>query len=631
VSTLASHLIASFDLEADATNSVSGGQDATLVNSPSFVTANVGNGMDCDATAQSGAVIANADADDWQFGTNHRTVEVWCRPATLPTSGNGAAVVWMGSTGAADTGWHIIYNNSGGTGQFIARLSSGSVLYTATASGYPADGTDYHVVASYYRNGNLGLWVNNVLAATVSISAASAVDIQSDDDVRFGTRHGSQAYLDGIIDVVRLWDFNMSSDGDVVDWLYNGGEGRSHADVAAFNGPWVRSRWQSTQEANTTSLSSTVAIMKSGDLVIHHVTTDGDTASTLAISQADFAELFAPVVENPGSNPVTLGAWYEVIDADDKYTSLTATWTGNERASTVTLVIANPGAIEDIETIDNTTNSTPAGPTTTVTSPGLVIYGVGHDQNTALSSAPSNVLVIGNSNVASTAGTRTVIGRNRPTSAGTFGPGTWTLGGSFNSITFGYHVQGVASGDLEVSGAITQGGQTFSGSAEVVVQAAGSLTQGGATLSGAVDVIVQASGALTQGAATLSASAEALVQLSGALTQGAATISGTIGTPTLSVSGSLTQGGQTLAGTAEALVQASGSLTQGGQVLTGSVSVRLSVSGSLTQGGAVISGSLADPNNQIADIELSAAPLVGIALSATTAFNITLSASPDVS
>jgi hypothetical protein len=187
------------------------------------------------------------------------------------------------------------------------------------------------------------------------------------------------------------------------------------------------------------------------------------------------------------------------------------------------------------------------------------------------------------------------------------------------------------SGDLEVSGAITQGGQTFSGSAEVVVQAAGSLTQGGATLSGAVDVIVQASGALTQGAATLSASAEALVQLSGALTQGAATIAGTIGTPTLSVSGSLTQGGQMLAGTAEALVQASGSLTQGGQVLTGSVSVRVSVSGSLTQGGAVITGSLADPNNQIADIELSAAPLVGIALSATTAFNITLSASPDVS
>jgi hypothetical protein len=285
-----------------------------------------------------------------------------------------------------------------------------------------------------------------VLATSTSISAASAVDIQSDDDVKFGGQHGSQQYFNGIIDEVRLWDLNLSSDGDVINWLYNGGAGRTYADIAAFNGPWVRSRWTGSQETNTTSHSPAVGLMKSGDLVIHHTTTDGNTASTLAISEVGFAELFAPTVVNPASNPATLGAWYEVIDSDDKYTSLTTTWTGSERASSVTLVISNPGSIEDIEAITNITDSTPDGPTTTVTSPGLVIYGVGHDQNTAISAAPSGVLVLGNANVATTAGTRTAVGRNRPSSAGTFGPGTWTLGGGFNSVTFGYHVQAVSAG-----------------------------------------------------------------------------------------------------------------------------------------------------------------------------------------
>ena len=464
MSLLSSHLLASFDFQSDATDST-GGQNGTLVNSPTFVTANVGNGMDCDVTAQSHAVIAHADAATWEFGTNHRTVEVWCRPASLPTSGNGASLVRMGSSSSSDVGWHVIYNNNAGTGQFIARLADGTTLYTATASGYPADGSDYHVVASYNRTGSLFLFVNGVNVASTSISAASAVDINSDDDVRFGGLH--QVYYDGIVDQVRLWDFNISSDGDLANWLYNGGDGRDHAAILAFKGPWVRSRWTAVQASNTTNLASPVGFMKNGDLVIHHITTDGDTSASIAITEAGFSELLTPQVVSIGSNPATLGIWSEVIDSDDKYSTINATWTGNERATSVTIVVSNAGVIEDVDTEPTSSgDTTPPGPTITVTNPGITIYGVGKDQEAAITSPPTGVLVIGDQGGGTSASTRTIVGRNRPTASGTFGPLDWTFVGGNNTIAFGYHIQSIlnilpssiSSGEAFGTSVITQGG-----------------------------------------------------------------------------------------------------------------------------------------------------------------------------
>lgn len=148
-----------------------------------------------------------------------------------------------------------------------------------------------------------------------------------------------------------------------------------------------------------------------------------------------------------------------------------------------------------------------------------------------------------------------------------------------------------ASTGTNVSGSITQGGQTFSASTEVQVSISGALTQGGQVLAGEVDTGTFISGSLTQGGQTLSGDIESLVVLSGTLTQGGQSVSGAAGVE-VSVSGTLTQGGQVLSGDVSLASVVSGSLTQGGQSVSGTVELDVSVSGSLVQGGQSLSGTV---------------------------------------
>jgi hypothetical protein len=436
VSTLASHLIAHWDLTTDETDAV-GSLDLTEEGTVTYGA----NGAELGGGANF-LKIPVASAGALQLGTDSQSCVFTFEVDTLPASQTQLVSFGGNWISGLDDGWGVHLNSSG---QLLFRFSDGSSWAGFSGSGTISTATPYTVCISMYRAGSMFGFVNGAQVGSASISTYSATSLTATRDFEIGGDYTGGQYFDGRIKYVSIFNINLSSDADAINLLYNGGTPWGYSDITAFNGPWVRSRWAGSQETNTTSHSPVVGLMKSGDMVIHHTTTDGNTASTLAISEVGFAELFAPTVVNPASNPATLGAWYEVIDSDDKYTSLTTTWTGSERASSVTLVISNPGSIEDIEAITNATDSTPDGPTTTVTTPGLVIYGVGHDQNTAISAAPSGVLVLGNANVATTAGTRTAVGRNRPSSAGTFGPGTWTLGGGFNSVTFGYHVQGVST------------------------------------------------------------------------------------------------------------------------------------------------------------------------------------------
>lgn len=153
------------------------------------------------------------------------------------------------------------------------------------------------------------------------------------------------------------------------------------------------------------------------------------------------------------------------------------------------------------------------------------------------------------------------------------------------------YLNGAGSGVTEVSGSITQGGQTFSAGAEVEVSVSGTLTQGGQVLSGEVDTGAFISGTLTQGAQTLSGSVDSLVTLSGTLTQGGQSLIG-VAEVEISISGTLTQGGQSLSGTvvADEDASVSGSVTQGGQTFAGNVEAYIELSGGLVQGGQVLSG-----------------------------------------
>ena len=127
------------------------------------------------------------------------------------------------------------------------------------------------------------------------------------------------------------------------------------------------------------------------------------------------------------------------------------------------------------------------------------------------------------------------------------------------------------------------------------VTVSGSVTDGAETLSGSISVIVDVTGALTDGGESLSGSVSVVVDVSGGLTDAGETLSGVLST-SQAFSGSLTDSPETLSGVVSVVVDALGALADGGEVLSGSVSVTVTASGGLTDGGEVLSGALSDPN-----------------------------------
>lgn len=612
----------------DATDSHSGGHDFTEVGSPSYVTGKVGNAVqtDSDSGSETYLNIAVADADFAQMGTGSKSVMCWFKVNTLPST-NTAAIIHFGATSASDPGYHITVSS---TGQLLVRLCDGTTLDSLILSAGITTGTWYHLCVVMDRLNRIRVWLDNVQIGVQALGVSTSADIQATHDFQVGGRYNAN---DGAIDIDELVLYS----GCMPGWMRGKHfeELWTYADFVAHTGPFVSQEHITEQESNTNNATVAVSDLVADQVALVMLSTDGNaTGASLTAWDSAWTNIIDAVAPNPGTTFTRFRVWHHTVSSTDvsTETQVAATWTNNEKATLVVQLwdnCAGVNAFNESSQATSGTSWTEDGVTTDVDGCEILV-GISIDGGPTVTAYDAG-LTFNDYQVTNASGHQGLWwGSESQATAGATGTYAFTISGTTHCVPFSVAMEPAAGGAGSVSGSVTQGGQTFSGTAEVLVQASGTLTQGGQTLAGTAEVLVQASGSLTQGASTLSSTAEVLVQVNGSLTQGGQVLSGTIGTPQIDVSGALTQGAATLSGSAEVLVQASGALTQGGQTIAGTVAVVVNLSGSLTQGGQTLSGTLADPNNSVRDIELSAAPLNGFTLSAAPLVQITITATPYV-
>lgn len=368
-------LVSYYALE-DETEETGTGQDLTLSGSPSFTTGKISNAIDCDPTGSKHAELANANAGDFQVGNGNKAISVWCRPDSLPASGNGGAIIRMGSGAASQVGWHIVYNNSGGNGQFLFRLADGTTLYSINGPLTATAGSWYHLVFNIFRTGSMEAFVNGVSIGTADISSSSAVNIASSQDVIIGGVH--QVHYDGLIDEIALLDETLSH--DIINWLYNSGSGRSYSDWGAFDRAWIKGGHGRgfTNAGNVTELQITApAFVETGDLILIAAgadsisgaqtspiyrggTQDGNTAGfTTELSDDSTGPSTALYGKNAVANDVTQSS-----NLDD----YEWVWSSIQGAAGLSLAIGNHDGIHVKSSISSgTSDSTPPSPGLTTT------------------------------------------------------------------------------------------------------------------------------------------------------------------------------------------------------------------------------------------------------------------------
>ena len=146
--------------------------------------------------------------------------------------------------------------------------------------------------------------------------------------------------------------------------------------------------------------------------------------------------------------------------------------------------------------------------------------------------------------------------------------------------------------EFTVTGAITLGGVTVSGSGTVAGSATGALTLPAAQVSGTGAIARDATGAITLPALTVSGAAEREIPGTGAIDLGSLLLagSGTAGAAPITGAGAVTLGAIVAAGMAERSVTASGAITLAALTMSGAGTIARDATGAITLPAAVISG-----------------------------------------
>lgn len=436
-------IIAYYSLD-DGTDAHTGGLDLTAVNGPTHPAGKIGNGAEFDVTAQSGYILANASAGAFKPGTKSLSVAFWVNVSTLPSSGNAGALVHMGATNATDSGWHVIFNNSAGNGQFIAKFSDGTTLYTASSSAIYTTGTWYHVAVTWNRKDHMRLYINGVQVVSTSISASASANVQPTQDLKIGGRHSTSVWFDGIIDEVLFWDGCMS--GDVRNTHRNTTTGLSYADFAAITRPYVDQEFIHEQETNTTHAETVVSDLVEGQPIVAMLVTDGNiTGASVGAWDGAWTNPIDGASPNTGTALVRTKLWWKLVTATDvsTETEVRVDWTSNEKAVLITQLWGNSAGLNvanESDTASAASSYTENGVTTDVDGCRVVV-GIGIDGGTVVNSLSPGI-PFNEYQVTNSAGHCGLwIGSETKATAGATGSYAFTMSASVNAVPFSFAME----------------------------------------------------------------------------------------------------------------------------------------------------------------------------------------------
>lgn len=198
-----------WSLESDGTDATGGGTTLTLMNSPTFGAAKVGNGIILDRASSQYAVNASPPA--------HAASDLFMY-----------AWVYHGGAGVnrsileKPSAYRLLLNGS----------SNLSVLVTpttySTGANVPASG--WHLVCGGYDSSNDKNWFSiDGAGKTHQGTVNTGPDADNSNSIHIGS-NGSSQFLDGTVDEAGVV-FGYTPTDEDLSWLYNGGSGRSYAEI----------------------------------------------------------------------------------------------------------------------------------------------------------------------------------------------------------------------------------------------------------------------------------------------------------------------------------------------------------------------------------------------------------------
>lgn len=212
-----------------------GDNDLTDNNTVTSATGKVGNAADFEAN--NSEYLSDADNTSYPSGNNDMTICGWINLESLGTARRGFGQ-W--DFGNAQRGWFVQWLDA--ADRFMFSVSSNGTLQThvvATTVDPTPTGTWFFVVAWHDATNDLiYIQVNNGTPQSAAHStgihdstAAFSIGVMHNNTV---AESDASLIMDGLIDEVGLWSRVLTAAERT--FLYNAGNGRSYADVAAYTG-----------------------------------------------------------------------------------------------------------------------------------------------------------------------------------------------------------------------------------------------------------------------------------------------------------------------------------------------------------------------------------------------------------
>lgn len=194
------------------------------VASPTYVWGKVSNGVKL--VAASTQYQEGGDVATFNFSSAHSwSISLWAKRATT-----GAAVVLMGKTNSAGSGWYFLITAANKISLILREEAAGTSLSVQGGTNLTSTTQFYHLVMTY--NGNqaptgIKFYVNGLLETnTTNDNTLGAASISNNGSFRIGQNAFPNAPFNGVIDEAAIWKNKVLTQTEIFD-LYNQGEGQT--------------------------------------------------------------------------------------------------------------------------------------------------------------------------------------------------------------------------------------------------------------------------------------------------------------------------------------------------------------------------------------------------------------------
>lgn len=179
------------------------GNDCALNGSPAWVDGPFGTALEFDGATW--GEVADNDSLDL---TDTMTIETW---AKIPAGGEGIQSAAEKGSGWVEGEYNLAVVYNGGT---ILQMRDLPANCADVNSGASIQDDQWHFLAGTWDGGTLRLYIDGILDAEMECAGTL---LTNDDPLYIGARGGSQRFVTGALDEIKIYNYALSQDEIVAD------------------------------------------------------------------------------------------------------------------------------------------------------------------------------------------------------------------------------------------------------------------------------------------------------------------------------------------------------------------------------------------------------------------------------